>query len=180
MTTAHGVPVTAIGRTAVDIARAGGFAAGVVTLDAALRGGASAEDVETALTNVARWPGAVAARTAVSFADVRSESALESLGRARFEEAGLPTPDLQVVLGGDDVIGRVDQYWASHRTVAEADGALTYATANDLFVEKRREDRLRDAGFEVVRYTWDEVLRTPELVVARVLRAFARSARRAA
>jgi len=43
-----------------------------------------------------------------------------------------------------------------------------------------REDRLRDTGFEVIRYTWDEALRRPERLAARVRAAFARAARRAA
>ncbi len=46
----------------------------------------------------------------------------------RFEEQGLPAPELQVWLGSaDDRIGRVDHYWPEHRTVAEADGAVKYA-----------------------------------------------------
>jgi hypothetical protein len=115
----------------------------------------------------------------VSFADARSESPLESLGRVRFDEQGLPPPDLQVLVAdGDGAFARVDQCWEEHRTVAEADGALKYATAADLFAEKRREDRLRDAGFEVVRYTWDDALRRPDALAARVRRAFARSASR--
>ena len=99
----------------------------------------------------------------------------------RFEEQGLPAPELQVWLGSaDDRIGRVDHYWREHRTVAEADGAVKYAAGTGLFEEKLREDRLRDAGFEVVRYTWDEALRFPELLAARIRRAFARAAARRA
>ena len=114
----------------------------------------------------------------MAFADARSESPLESLGRVRFAEQGLPPPPLQVVVADDDgPFARVDQCWQQHRTIAEADGALKYATSADLFAE-RREDRLRDAGFEVVRYTWDEALHHPAALAARVRRAFERSANR--
>ena len=115
-----------------------------------------------------RWSGVQHAREATGFADRRAESPLESLGRWRFAEHGLPPPDLQAWLGDDvEAFARVDHHWKAHRTVAEADGALKYARPVDLFEEKRREDRLRDAGYEVVRYTWDEALLRPEVLAAR-------------
>lgn len=170
------VLVTTLARTAVDVARGRGFLAGVVAADAVLSRGTARQALLDVLNGRERWPGARAARLAAEFADPRSESPLESVGRARCHEHGLPAPELQVWLGdADGPVARVDKYWAEHRTVAEADGALKYATAADLFAEKRREDRLREAGYEVVRYTWDEALRRPELVVARVLRAFDRA-----
>ncbi len=45
-----------------------------------------------------------------------------------------------------------------------------------LIAEKRREDRLRDLGFQVVRVTWAELDR-PVLLRQRLLAAFARAAR---
>lgn len=177
----HCVPVTTVARTAVDVARLRGHLAGVIAADAALRRDVSSDDLLRTLGRCGRWPGIRQARRAVEFADRRSESALESMGRVRFHEQGLPAPDLQVWLGDSDgPIARVDHYWEQHRTVAEADGALKYTGAGELFAEKRREDRLREAGFEVVRYTWDEALKHPELVAARIRQAFARAARRAA
>lgn len=179
--TVLGVPVTSLARTAADVARSRGFAAGVVTADAVLAREVSRDELEAVLLGRARWPGSRYARAALAFADGRSESPLESLGRVRCHEQGLPAPDLQVWLGdAHGPIARVDQYWPAHRTVAEADGALKYGSAMDLFAEKRREDRLREAGYEVVRYTWDEVFHHPELVAARIRRAFARAAQRAA
>lgn len=174
-----GVPVTSLPRTAFDVARARGHVAGVLIADAVLAAGVHQDQLERVLDGRSGWPGAEAARTAVSFADRRSESPLESLGRVRFDEQGLPPPSLQVLVADDDgPFARVDQCWGEHRTVAEADGALKYATVADLFVEKRREDRLRDAGLEVVRYTWDEALHRPRVLAARVRRAFERSGSR--
>jgi len=176
-----GVPVTSVPRTVVDVARARGFAAGVVIADAALAKGVSRADLERVLHGRQNWPGADAARRATAFADARSESPLESLGRVRMAEQGLPAPDLQVLFADEDgPFARVDQCWREQRTIAEADGALKYVAAADLFLEKRREDRLRDLGWEVVRYTWDDALRRPELLAARVRRAFLRSVRRSA
>ena len=174
-----GVPVTSLARTVCDVARARGLPAGVVIADAVLARGVAREDFARVLVGREGWPGAEAARAAASFADARSESPLESLGRVRFAEQGLPPPSLQVLIADEDgPFARVDQCWEEHRTIAEADGALKYTTAGDLFAEKRREDRLRDAGFEVVRYTWDDALHRPAALAARVRRAFARSASR--
>ena len=176
-----GVPVTSLACTAVDVARVRGFLAGVLVADAVLRRGVPPGQLEDALLRRARWPGLENGRRAVAFADGRAESALESLGRVRFDEQGLPPPELQVWRGEPpDLFARVDHYWRAHRTVAEADGALKYATPSDLWDEKRREDRLRDGGDEVVRYTWDEALHRPALLAARLRRAFDRSARRRA
>lgn len=175
----HGVPATSLVRTALDVARTRGSTAGVIAADQVLARGIPSVALDAGLAGCRGWPGSRAARRTVAFADGRSESALESLGRVRFAEQGLSAPALQVWLGDeDDRFVRVDHYWAEHRTVAEADGALKYASAADVWAEKRREDRLRDAGEEVVRYTWGDALRRPELLAARVLQAFTRSARR--
>jgi very-short-patch-repair endonuclease len=41
----------------------------------------------------------------------------------------------------------------------------------------RRDSRLRDAGFEVVHFTWAEIFYEPERVIARILAAFDRAAK---
>ena len=64
--------------------------------------------------------------------------------------------------------------------MVEFDGAVKYAGADGreaLVREKRREDALRAMGYEVVRVTWAD-LTHPEVVVALVRRALARSAAR--
>ena len=48
-----------------------------------------------------------------------------------------------------------------------------YESVDDVRAEKRREDTLRDLGFEVVRWTWPELFRF-ETVVARFERALRR------
>jgi hypothetical protein len=176
-----GVPVASLSVTGVDVARARGFRAGVVTCDGVLARGIPREQLEAAAAACERWPGARRASRAVEFADGRSESALESIGRVGFADQGLPAPDLQTTLGDESgIFGRVDHYWGEHRTIAEADGELKYQEPADLFAEKRREDRFRDAGFQVVRYTWDEAYWRSDLIAARMRRAFARNARQRA
>jgi very-short-patch-repair endonuclease len=50
---------------------------------------------------------------------------------------------------------------------------LKYGTGQVLFDEKRREDRIRALGYIVVRWTWDEIFRDPQRVVARIQAAAA-------
>lgn len=48
-----------------------------------------------------------------------------------------------------------------------------------MFEEKRREDRLRELGFEVVRVTWTDLER-PNIVLDRIRAAIARARLRTA
>jgi hypothetical protein len=175
VTTHHGVPVTTAARTAADLARREGLRAGVMVADSALRSRqASREELQAVLSACARWPGIGRARRAIAASDARSESALESLARVVFAEHGLSPPDLQVWVGGDGVVGRADFLWREHRTIAEADGALKYADPARAREQLWRDARLREAGFEVVHFTWDEITHTPAHVVAAIRTAFGR------
>lgn len=174
-----GVPVTSLARTAVDVARRSPALAGVVVADGALLRGATAHDLAEALGAVRGSPGRRAAALALDRARAGAESALETLGRVQMVAQGIPEPELQVEVGdADGPIGRVDHLWREQRVIGEADGRSKYADLAVLWAEKLREDRLRDAGFEVVRYGWHEALHWPERLAARVRAAFARSARR--
>ena len=174
-----GAPVTSLPRTAVDLARTGLPLTAVVVLDGALRAGVSRRALQRVLDAQAGWPGVAVARDRMAFADGKAETALESVSRLRMAQLELPPPRLQVVLGdAARAVGRVDFYWERFRTVGEADGRLKYAGAADLFAEKLREDALRDAGYEVFRWTWDEAVHRPEVIRERAARAFTRGSRR--
>jgi len=56
----------------------------------------------------------------------------------------------------------------------EADGAIKYATPARAMAQLDRDARLREAGFEVVHFTWQQVTRTPDQVVASIKTAFRR------
>lgn len=179
VTSWHGVPVTSAARTVVDLARTSPFRAGVVVADSALhRKQTSRAELQAVLADCRRWRGIQQARHVVAFADARSESALESISRVAFHDQGLPPPDLQVWVGGNGlVIGRADFLWAQHRTIAEADGAGKYMIQGRAQAQLRRDAELRDAGFEVVHFTWEEIVRAPAQVAASIRAAFQRAAR---
>lgn len=182
VTRAHGVVVTSPARTAVDLARALPFREGVVAVDSALRvSDGLLPLVQQVLCECHVWPGIRRAGKAVAFADPASESVLESLTRLLFAEHHLPPPRTQVVLGDDrGAIARVDFYWPEYGVVAEADGLSKYRGDRPyaLVAEKRRQERLENAGYVIVRLTWDDVVRSPAETVRRVRRAFARGAGR--
>ena len=179
VTARSGVAVTSVARTVVDLARTSSFRSGVVVADSALRGKLTTKaELGAVLADCARWPGLTRARQVVEFSDALSESALESLSRVVFREQGIPPPELQQWVGGDDegVVGRADFLWRRSGTIGEADGALKYADPQRAIAQLRRDARLRAAGFQVVHFTWDDIVRTPRQVAASLSEAFRRGA----
>ncbi len=160
-----GIPVTSAARTVVDLARTDGFLTGVAAGDAALRRGVvTLHELQAALAAVGPGRGIRVARDVVAFVDGRSESAGESLSRVRMWELGIPVPELQhVVRGQEGFVGRVDFWWQSFGVIGEFDGRSKYgideagrSAADQLWDEKLREDRLRALGLTVVRWTWSD------------------------
>jgi hypothetical protein len=185
-----GAPVTTLARTAADLARKGPSLSAVVVLDSALRLGAARSELTNVLEVAKGWPGSRKAGEMVAFADGRAESALESIGRWRMFQLELPTPDLQRNLTDRfGFIGRADFLFEQEGVVGEADGLKKYrqaeidddADADDVLVlEKLREDRFRDAGYEVFRFTWEMAVHRPIVLEERARNAFARARRRRA
>lgn len=104
----------------------------------------------------------------------------------RCAQHGLPTPQPQAAVRGSD--GRaywVDLYWERERTVGEIDGKIKYRDreGNDpeqvRWDEKQREDRLREAGNEVIRMTPAQIEHAFDGVRERLRAAFARALPRA-
>lgn len=76
------------------------------------------------------------------------------------------------------MIGRADFLWRAYRTIGEADGAVKYADPARAMAQLERDARLRAAGFEVVHFTWQQITRTPDHVVASIRAAFQRGTNR--
>lgn len=180
VTTLFGLPATTAARTTVDIARTGTVMAGVVTADSALHERwTSKTELRRVLASCHGWPGIGQARTVVDFANGQAESVLESCARVVFHQHGLPPPELQVRIFGQDGsnVARVDFLWRECAVVAESDGLLKYQSGADAIAELKRDRLLREAGFEVVHFTWEELFREPERVVRRIRAALARPRR---
>lgn len=172
-----------VARALLETAASGHVQGGVVAADAALsQGGCLVEDLRRLLDAAPPWNGRRRAAAMVRLVDPRSESVGESRLRLLMVGAGLSVrSQVRVVDNGGFVVARVD-FLVGDRVVVEFDGAVKYAgdaSGRTLFDEKRREDRLRELGFEVVRVTWSD-LGHPERVLARIGAALARVAARPA
>lgn len=153
-TSAHGVPCSGMHLTAADLARSLDFADGLCLVDAADRGEPH-RGFGPALESLRACSGIARARRVCLLADGRSESVVESYGRAALIEAGLPVPVSNVWIADGRMPHRVDQLLVEGSIVLEADGRLKYAGASAADViraEKEREWRLREMGFAVLRY----------------------------
>ncbi|TFV69004.1 hypothetical protein E4P39_21865 [Blastococcus sp. CT_GayMR19] len=182
-----GLRVTDVARTVLDLARSLPFEAGVVALDAALHEGVLARDLlERRLFDIAGTRGSRHAARVVGFADSRSESVGESRSRVILHELGLAPSTLQfeVRTPAGAFVARTDVAWEADRVVGEFDGRMKYGRllrpgqdpGEAVFEEKRREDAIRDEGWDVVRWTWTD-LNDPQRLGERVQRARSRGSR---
>lgn len=181
ITELHGIPVTTMARTVLDMARYHGFTRGVVVADAALRSGLDPVELNDVIDVARQRRTGGCAERVIAFADPLSESVGESRSRVALAVLGLPKPVLQQEFrsrsGG--FVGRADFWMEDFATIGEFDGRSKYGLSGnpaieDLAREKDREDELRDLGQQMVRWT-DSVLGQPFVLVDRFRRAFARA-----
>jgi hypothetical protein len=174
VTKLYDLPVTTAARTVADLARTLPFADAVVMADSALhQEKATKADLARVLGACARWPGIKQARRVVEFADERAESPLESAARVVFDAFGLDPPELQAAIATPQNVFRVDFFWREHKLVVEADGLMKYNDRRDLIKQFERDRLLRDAGYLVVHFTWEELFQQPEVVIERIRSAMA-------
>jgi very-short-patch-repair endonuclease len=104
-----------------------------------------------------------------------SRSKLERRFLAVCRRASLPRPAVNewLTVGGEEM--QVDFLWHAHRVIAETDGYGVHRT-RQAFVRDRRRDRLLSvAGWQVIRFTWDEVTKEPMHVTEVVRKLLARA-----
>ena len=181
-----GLKTTTVARTLVDLGCTLPLRAAVPVGDAALRRGLDPDALTRSLGRAGRRSGINAARRLAASLDGRSESPGESVSRVLFADHGVPAPQPQFVVNDatGHFVGRCDFGWPGLRTLGEFDGRIKYGRAlapgGDLeavlFEEKLREDRLRDLGWQIVRWVWADLM-DPVDLLARLERAFARSRR---
>ena len=161
-----GLPTTNLARTAVDVAREHGLAAGLAACDAAMRAGVRRAAFEAELARMAHWPGVIAARSAAELADPRAENAGESLARLLVLELGIGEVEPQFALR---LTGRT--VWIDLRVGChgfEFDGRLKYRSRADggvalrpaeeiVWEERQREREVCEVGLGMSRLTWDDL-----------------------
>ncbi|HEU0025291.1 MAG TPA: DUF559 domain-containing protein [Thermoleophilaceae bacterium] len=160
----RGFPVTTVERTLLDLAAA-------VSMDDLRRTLAEADyrrlldlrALEAVLGPGRR--GATALRHALAHHMpelARTRSRLERAFLFLCEAEGIPLPQVNVWVAGF----RVDAVWRAERVAVELDGGASHARPATMESDRARDLRLRATGFVVLRYTWRQVRREPELVAA--------------
>jgi len=167
-----GLRVTSPLRTVVDLVSRLTTVEGVVALDAALHKRLLRLEQVRAWADVhPRHRGVAKLRRAIDLAEPKAESPMETRLRLVLVLAGLPRPRVQVSLGNEDTfLGRADLYYAGPRLIIEYDGG----THRDrLAYDDRRQNRLVDAGYRLLRFTAADILESPDSIVALVRRNLA-------
>lgn len=187
------VPVTSVARTLVDLAKFEPLAVAVAAADHALHSGlCRADDLREALESLRRHPHSRRASQAMALVDGRAESPGET--RTRLMLAGalgrggpvLPRTHLQISIFDEagQFVGRADGGYPDHGVLWEYDGLTKYghlrkpgeSVLDVVLREKRREERLTELGWIVIRITAAD-LRDRAALVERVASAISRSRR---
>jgi Protein of unknown function (DUF559)/Transcriptional regulator, AbiEi antitoxin len=169
VTTVDGIPCTALPRTLLDLAE-------VVPRRALERAIDQAEvlrifdlrAVEEVLSRAnGRWGAALLTRVLAEYAGpTLTDRELEERFFALCREAGLPRPAVNVWITLDGGVAyKADFLWRAERLIVETDGWGSHGTRRAFEEDRRRDRRLRLAGWTVVRFTWRDVEREPAEVI---------------
>ena len=115
-------------------------------------------------------PGSAALRAALDCHNPRlaqTRKGLEEKFLLLCERHSITRPDVNVWAAG----WLVDAAWFDERVIVELDSHLAHGTPARLESDHQRDLALRAAGYTVMRYTWQQLTETPELVVADLRRA---------
>lgn len=131
----------------------------VVAADAALaRGLVTPADLAASASARRFTPGAPVLARGLELLDARSESPGESLLRLGIVSLGLNHPVVsQVEVTAEGRRYRLDFALAGTRVGIEFDGVGKYADPTAIRAEKNREERLRTAGWILVRFQWADL-----------------------
>lgn len=176
VTSVGGVPVTTAARTFVDVAAKYPRAALVALGDAILRAGlATVAELGGVLDQQCGRRGVRRARQLLDLLNGRSESAMESILRLLLIDGGLPIPEVNVNIYDDngEFLARADLLLRLARIVIEYEGDHHRTDRAQFAHDVRRGSRLVAAGYLVLRFTADDVLRRPDYVLATVRAALA-------
>lgn len=164
------LPVTPVIQTLLDLAAATTSVKRVrrALAEAEFHGLVDLDDVRQALGR--GRPGSAMLRKALDIHQpelARTRSRLERKFLALCEQAGLPTPEVNVMLCGYEV----DALFREQRVVVELDGGQGHHTRAQLHRDHERDLVLRTNGYLVLRYTWQQVTRRPDEVAKDLCRA---------
>ena len=161
----EGIPCTAVARTLLDLAEVLDRAGLERAFDRAEQ--LRVLDAGALEALLARSPGRHGVRHLRAVLDgfdaerARTRSELERRFLRLCDRAAVPRPRVNhvVVLGAETV--EVDFAWPDRRLAVETDGHATHGTRQAFEADRRRDQRLKLAGWETLRFTWRQILDTP-------------------
>ncbi|WDP98530.1 DUF559 domain-containing protein [Micromonospora chalcea] len=162
LTTVDGIPVTTPTHTLAGLVLRVRRYYAVALLDSALNQGVIDEGEFGAIPAlIAGRRGVVNARRHLAEANGGAQSPLETRTRLRCVDDGVPPDALQIEVRDADgyLLGIGDMGWRAARVIAEADGRDPHSTPGALFDDRQRQNRLTNAGWTVLRFTWPDTLR---------------------
>jgi very-short-patch-repair endonuclease len=145
-------------RTVLDCARHLPFGEALAIADSAVRSGKVQPESLKAAAQALRGAGRRTAIRVVDLMDGRSESALESMLRARLIDAGITGFIPQYTISGQGFSARVDLANPQLRIVLEADSFAFHGTRAALRKDCRRHVNLAMCGWLLLRYSWEDVI----------------------
>jgi len=158
-------PVAAVADALARMLTCASAGPAVVTVDSALAARMVTVDQLAALV---RGPHRVRAMAALAQADGRSQSPIETLARLALRGAGLQVEPAVRIAG----VGAVDLL-VEGRVVVELDGFAYHSGRAEYREDRRRDRELARQGYVVLRFTFEEVVRDPGIVVSAVLAVLA-------
>jgi very-short-patch-repair endonuclease len=167
----RGLRTTSIVRTLADLGRRSPIIDAVAALDAALhRRLLRLTDLRVWLDEHDRFPGSARLRRVLDLTEPATESVMETRLRLLLVLAGLPRPQAQVRLNDEAgrFVGRPDLYYPQRRLAIEYDGSTH---RESLTADNRRQNRLINSSYKLLRFCAADVLSAPDSVVAVVRQA---------
>jgi very-short-patch-repair endonuclease len=175
VTRRHGIPVTTVICTLVDLAaREPRDPVEAAVNEADKQGFCNPEQLRSALDAMPRRPGVAPLRKMLDYRTfVLSDSQLERFFLPIARRAGLGLPQTRRWMNSF----RVDFYWPELRLLVETDGLRYHRTAAQQAVDRVRDQQHTAAGLTCVRFTHAQIRFEPDYVEA-TLGAVAEVARR--
>ena len=164
----RGLPVTSALRTAVDLGSRKPLVEAVVALEMAVNKRLVRVTELRSFIDANRGAKRIATlRRAIEMAETATQSPMETRLRLLLVMAGLPRPEAQVSLhdSAGRFLGRSDLYYPDRRLWLEYDGATH---RESLVADNRRQNRLVNAGFRLVRLAAADIFQSPESVIGQV------------
>jgi very-short-patch-repair endonuclease len=177
ITVVHGIPVTTVARTLLDLGSLGDDIVDKAVRQAEFLRVFDLAEVSRLLDRYPRRRGTAHLRRAIqAFAesDIRTRSDMEDAFHALVLDANLPRPEVNGTVELGEATIEADAIWRDAKLIVELDGRQAHTTRHAFETDRERDRLAALAGWLVVRITWRQLRDEPMRIVndlRRLLRA---------